>query len=118
MPAPTQWTLSGGGIAVHYTTAGTGTLHYIDIGGPKTFTGPQIRVVHVPDLGTLVSVTLNINPVAQNTFTVLLPDTNLAPGHPRAPIKTDGIATHHFLFPPLGQREFSTAVAMQGSAAL
>ena len=53
-------------------------VHWLDRriehdGGPKTFTGPQISLVAVPDLGTLASVTLHVTPIAEITFTVLLP---------------------------------------------
>jgi hypothetical protein len=78
MPVPNQWTLSGGGITVHYSVPAA-VFHYVDIGGPKTFTGPQIRLVPVPDLGTLASVTLHITPIAEITFTVLLPTVVLDP---------------------------------------
>ena len=118
MPAPNQWILSGGGITVHYATPGPGVFHYVDIGGPKTFTGPQIRVVPVPDLGALVSVTLSISPIAETTFTVLLPVVVLDATHPIEPVHTDGITTHHLLFPPFGQKEFYTVTPLNGSASL
>jgi len=115
MPVPNQWTLSGGGITVHYSVPAA-VFHYVDIGGPKTFTGPQIRLVPVPDLGTLASVTLHITPIAEITFTVLLPTVVLDP--PIEPIQTDGITTHHLLFPPFGQKEFYTVTPLTGSASL
>jgi hypothetical protein len=84
-----------------------------------TFTGPQIRVVPVPDLGTLVSVTLNVNPVAETTFTVLLPALLLDPPvFPVAPVQTEGITTLHHLFPPFGRKEFYTVIPLNGSASL
>jgi hypothetical protein len=95
-------------------------FHYLDIAGPKTFTGPQIRVVSVPDLGTLVSVTLNVSlPIAETTFTVLLPAFLLDPPiFPVAPVHTEGITTLHHLFPPFGQKEFYTVTPLNGSASL
>ena len=115
MPASNQWTLSGGGITVHYSVPAA-VFHYVDIGGPKTFTGPQIRLVPVPDLGTLASVTLHVTPVAEITFTVLLPAVVLDP--PVEPVHTEGITTHHLLFPPFGQKEFYTVTPLNGSASL
>jgi len=82
------------------------------------FTGPQIRVVSNPDLGTLVSVTLSVSPVAETTFTVLLPTVLVDATHPVEPVQTDGIITNHLLFPPLGQKEFYTVTPLTGSAAL
>jgi len=82
----------------------------------KTFTGPQIRLVAVPDLGTLASVTLHVTPIAEITFTVLLPTVVLDP--PIEPVHTDGITTHHLLFPPFGQKEFYTVTPLNGSASL
>jgi hypothetical protein len=119
LPAPSKWTLAGGGISVHYTTTPTpGVLHYVDVVGPKTFSGAQIRVVPERDLGTLVSVTLNVSPVAETTFTVLLPAAVLDAAHPVEPVQTDGFTTHHLLFPPLGQKAFYTVTPLVGSASL
>ena len=118
MPAPNHWTLAGSGITVHYNTPGPGIFHYVDLGGPKTFTGPQIRVVPVPDLGTVVSVSLGVSPVAETTFSVLLPVVGLDSTHPVEPVHTDGITTHHLLFPPFGQKEFYTVTPLAGSASL
>ena len=105
---------------VFYSTTGPGLFHYLDIHGPKTFTGPQIRVVPVPDLGTLVSVTLNATlPIAETTFTVLLPALLLDPPiFPVAPVHTEGITTLHHLFPPFGQKEFYTVTPLNGAASL
>jgi hypothetical protein len=117
---PDKWNLAGGGITVFYSTTPPGLFHYLDIHGPKTFTGPQIRVVPVPDLGTLVSVTLNVSlPIAETTFTVLLPALLLDPPvFPVAPVHTEGITTLHHLFPPFGQKEFYTVTPLNGSASL
>ena len=82
------------------------------------FNGPQIRVVSGPDLATLVSVTLSVSPVAETTFTMLLPAVLVDPAHSVEPVQTDGITTNHPLFPPLGQNELYTASALTGSASL
>jgi hypothetical protein len=68
-----HWRLHAGLTTVLYDTAGPGVLHYVHPPMNLVFNGPQIRVVANPDLGTLVSVTLSVSPVAQTTFTVLLP---------------------------------------------
>jgi hypothetical protein len=117
---PDKWNLAGAGITVFYSSTPPGLLHYVDIHGPKTFTGPQIRVVPTPDLGTLVSVTLNATlPISETTFTVLLPALLLDPPvFPVAPVSTEGITTLHHLFPPFGQKEFYTVTPLNGSASL
>ena len=101
-----------------YATPGPGLFHYVHSPANLTFTGPQIRVVPNPDLGTLVSVTLGISPVAETTFTVLLPAAIVDTTHPVEPVHTDGITTNHHLFPPLGQKEFYTVTPLAGSASL
>ena len=118
MATPMVWTLAGGGISVFYTPGGGGTFHYVHPPTSLTFTGAQIRVVPNPDLGTLVSVTLSISAIAETTFTVLLPNTEVDNVHPVAAISTDGISTTHLLFPPFGQKEFYTVTALTGSAFL
>jgi hypothetical protein len=119
MAIPAVWTLSGGGITVFYTPAGGGTFHYVHPPTTLTFAGAaQINVVPVPALGTLVSVTLSISPIAETTFTVLLPNTEVDAAHPVAAINTEGISTNHLLFPPFGQKEFYTVTALTGSAFL
>jgi hypothetical protein len=65
----------------------------------RDFTGSEIRVAEVPDLGTLVSVTIHMMvDSGSTTFTVLLPRVNLpAPlALPAAvPVTTDGVTTLH-----------------------
>jgi hypothetical protein len=103
---------------VFYATAAPGVLHYVHPPLNLVFNGPQIRVVANPDLGTLVSVTLSVSPVAETTFTVLLPAVLVDAAHPVEPVQTEGITTNHLLFPPLGQKEFYTVTPLTGSAAL
>jgi hypothetical protein len=95
-----------------------GVLHYVHPPLNLVFNGPQIRVVSNPDLGTLVSVTLSVSPVAETTFTALLPAVLLDPAHPVEPVQTEGITTTHLLFPPFGQKEFYTVTPLTGSASL
>jgi hypothetical protein len=121
---PTIWILSGGGIHVRYTTAGP-NFHYQR--GPVSldFSGSQVRVVDVPDVGTLVSVTIALTVDSGSTsFTVLLPRVNLPP--PPAlpamvPVVTDGVTTHHHLslVPAFqhGQQDFYTVTRLRGTAA-
>jgi hypothetical protein len=120
---PTSWNLRGGGIHVRYTVAGP-AFHYNGPQGVKNFTGEQIRQVEVPDLGTLVSVSIALTPDSgSTTFTLLLPRVNLPapPALPAAvPVTTDGITTaHHFSLVPAfdhGQQEFYTVATLHGTA--
>ena len=120
---PTSWNLHGGGIHVRYTVAGP-ALHYNGPQGAKDFTGQEIRQVDVPDLGTLVSVTIVLTvDSGSTTFTLLLPRVNLPapPALPVAvPVATDGITTaHHFSLVPAfnhGQQEFYTVTKLHGTA--
>ena len=121
---PTIWNLhnTAAGIQVTYSVAGP-HLHYHG-SVIRDFTGSEIRVAEVPDLGTLVSVTLLLTvDSGSTTFTLLLPRVNLPP--PPAlpalvPVTTEGVTTvHRFsLLPPLqhGQQEFYTVTPLQGTA--
>ncbi len=123
---PDLYVLSGGGIQVHYATTGfAGQPHftYHDAFRTLTFTGNQIRVVPVPDLGTLVSVTIVMTvDSGSTTFSLLLPAVQLATGAGpgSVSISTDGITTmHRFSVVPVlnhGQREFYTVTPMTGTA--
>ena len=122
---PTVWNLSNpqATIQVSYSVAGP-HLHYHQ--GPviRDFSGSEIRVVEIPDLGTLVSVTILLTvDSGSTTFTVLLPRVNLPapPALPSlVPVTTEGITTvHRFsVLPPLqhGQQEFYTVTPLQGTA--
>ena len=119
---PTNWILNGGGIHVRYSTAGP-HFHYQDSFRVLNFTGAGIRVVPVPDIGTLVSVTIHLTvDSGSTTFTVLLPLVNL-PAPPLLPVPvrvtTEGITTiHHFSIPIFtdGQQEFYTVTPLTGTA--
>ena len=115
---PSRWNLAGGGIHVFYNSTGNGNFDYQDASGIKTFSGPQIRVLQSPDLGTLVSVTLHMTiDSGSTTFTLLLPQVVLdPPSHAVEPVRTDGVTTLHRLLPGLGQKEFYTVTALTGSA--
>jgi hypothetical protein len=123
---PTIWNLfnTATGLQVSYSVAGP-HLHYHDGSVIRDFTGSEIRVAEVPDLGTLVSVTILLTvDSGSTTFTLLLPRVNLPapPALPVAiPVSTDGITTGHrfSILPPLlhGQQEFYTVTPLQGTAA-
>jgi hypothetical protein len=81
-------------------------------------------VAEVPDLGTLVSVTIHMTiDTGSTTFTLLLPHVNLPapPALPAAvPVTTDGVTTLHRFSTVLalqnGQQEFYTVTPLQGTA--
>ena len=86
----------------------------------RDFSGIEIRVVELPDLGTLVSATLLLTiDSGSTTFTLLLPRVNL-PAPPAllalVPVTTEAITTFHrfSLLPPLqhGQQEFYTVTPL------
>jgi hypothetical protein len=121
---PTSWNLNGpGGIQVRYTVAGP-ALHYSGPHGPKDFTGSAIRLMEVPDVGLLVSVTLVLTvDSGSTTLTVLLPRVNLPapPALPVAvPVTTEAITTsHHFSLVQAfnhGQQDFYTVTKLTGTA--
>lgn len=122
---PTTWNFSNTatGLQVSYSVAGP-NLHYHQGAVVKDFTGNQIRVAEVPDLGTLVSVTIQMMvDSGSTTFTLLLPIVNLPapPALPAAvPVTTDGVTTLHRFSTVLalqnGQQEFYTVTALQGTA--
>ena len=131
--APNLWSLSGGGIYVRYWTFTLGPIRqgdepphftYHDSHRTLSFHGNEIRSVDVPDLGTLVSVTLVLTvDTGSTTFTVLLPRVNIVSQGPSTsvPVSTEGIRTVHAgpLGPPFGQGqgEFYTLISLTGTAA-
>ena len=121
---PNLYQFAGGGIHVSYRTEGFRAPFFIyqDAHRMLTFSGDQVRQVEVPDLGTVVSVTLLLTvDSGSTTFSVLLPQVNL-PNHLGAsePVHTEGVTTvHRFSIPPqfnLGQRELYTFVGLSGTA--
>jgi hypothetical protein len=125
--APNLYSLAGGGLHVSYTIsgiAGAPHLTYQDATRTLSFSGTQIRTVDVPDLGTVVSVTLVLTvDTGSTTFSVLLPAVQLASGVgpvSSVPVSTDGITTfHRFSVIPVlnhGQREFYTVTPLTGTA--
>ena len=125
-PAPNQpnmFDLSGGGLHITYTTTSFGgqpQFTYHDAHKNLSFSGNQIRTVAVPDLGTIVSVTLMMTVDSGSTsFSLLIPRVNI-PGNQSVPISTDGVTTiHRFsIIPALnnGQRDFYTVTRLTGTA--
>jgi hypothetical protein len=121
---PTTWNLSNPatGLQVSYSVAGP-NLHYHHGAVVQDFTGKDIRVVEVPDLGTSVSVTIHmLIDSGSTTFTMLLPRVNLPapPALPAAvPVTADGVTTLHRFSTVLalqhGQQEFYTVTPLQGT---
>jgi len=121
---PTTWNLSNTptGLQVSYSVAGP-NLHYHQGAVVKDFTGNQIRVAELSDVGTLVSVTKMMVDVGSTTFSLLLPRVNLPapPALPAAvPVTADGVTTLHRFSTVLalqhGQQESYTVTPLQGTA--
>ena len=131
--ASNLWSLSGGGIHVRFWTFTLGPIRqgdepphltYHDSHRTLSFHGDEIRSVDVPDLGTVVSVTIVPTVDAgSTTFTLLLPRVNIASQGPltSVPVSTEGITTVHAgpFGPPIGhaQEEFYTVTPLTGTAA-
>jgi len=124
---PDLYELHGGGISVTYHplfVGGVPALTYQDAHRTLHFRGDQIRKVEVPDLGTVISVTLVMTvDTGSTTFSLLLPRVSL-PGHTGASthISTEGITTMHRLSPVpamnIGQRDVYTCTRLHGTASL
>ena len=130
--APNLWSLSGGGIHVRFWTFTLGPIRqgdepphltYHDSHLTLSFHGNEIRSLDVPDLGTVVSVTIVLSvDTGSTTFTVLLPRVNIPAQGPFSPIpvSTEGITTLHAgpFGPPFGQaqEEFYTVTPLTGTA--
>ena len=117
---PNLWVLQGGGIHIRYSTAGP-DFFYQDSIRTLHHKGQEVRVVQVPDLGSVVSITIFLTvDSGSSTFTVLLPRVNL-PAQPfsSAPVSTDGITTaHHFSILQAfqhGQQDFYNVTPLTGT---
>lgn len=124
---PNHYELTGGGIDVMFLPMGLGGkphLTYQDAQRTLQFVGDQIRIAGLPDLGSVVSVTLVLTPDSgSTTFSVILPDVNLDNQRgSSAHIHTDGITTQHrfSLIPQLlrGQLERYHVTRLAGTASL
>ena len=124
--SPNLYQLAGGDVHVTFRTEGFRApfFTYRDAQRSLSFSGSQIRLVDVPDLGTVVSVTLMLTvDSGSTTFSLLLPRVNL-PCQLRAsePVHTVAIITvHHISIAPqfdVGQRDFYKPVFLTGTASL
>lgn len=125
--APGRYHLSGDGITIVYQPPGVGgpaELNYKDNQRVLHFRGDEIRRVEVPDLGTVVSVTLVRSADSGSTsFSVVVPSVEL-PNQVGAavPVTTEAIVTLHTAFPApalrRGQSQVYTAIGLRGTASL
>jgi len=124
---PDLFQLEGGGISITFHPVFVGArpqLVYQDPYRTLTFRGDEIRRVEVPDLGSVISVTIVPSvDTGTTTFSLLLPQVSL-PNQVGAstPISTEGITTVHRFSPVpagrLGQREVYTVTPLHGTASL
>jgi hypothetical protein len=125
--APNQYHLHGHGVRISYYPGGAGPLTvdgpiiltYQDAHGSKVFRGEQAHVVDVAQLGTCVTVTLEIIiDKGSVTATVLIP-TVVLPAGGSTTVETQLITTSHEQFlTGLGQpqRDHYTVTPLTGEA--
>ena len=131
MTSPNQYHLNGGGVSVSYYPDGFGPpiegrgslrLVYQDVHQSKSFYDNDVRTVTVPDLGTVVSVTLVMTvDTGSTTFSLLVPDVDLPEGQSSVFIDTEGITTVHRIFVALighPQSETYSVTELCGTAAV
>jgi hypothetical protein len=129
--SPNQYHLNGGGISVAYypdgfgpIREGRGPLHlvYQDAFRSLAFYGEEVRTVEVPDLGTVVSVTIvETVDTGYTSFSLLIPDVDLPTDQSSVFIRTEGITTVHRIFAALighPQSETYTVTSLNGTAAV
>jgi hypothetical protein len=129
--SPNQYHLNGGGVSVSYYPDGFGPpiegrgslrLVYQDVHQSRSFYDNDVRTVAVPDLGTVVSVTLVMTvDTGSTTFSLLVPDVDLPGGQNSVFIDTDGITTVHRIFVALighPQSETYSVTGLCGTAAV
>jgi hypothetical protein len=126
---PNQYHLTGRGLTISYFPDGLGPigpaggthLIYQDAHRTLTFQLNEIREVDVPDVGLLLSVTINRTiDIGFTSFTVIVPHVRLpdilgASAH----ISTDGITTTHRIFAGLighAQAESYVVTKLTGTA--
>src|SRR3954451_6585767 len=94
-----HFSLSGRGVRVDFSEtsiSGRPLLTYQDTVRTLNFIGDGIRINEVPDIGSIVSVTLSITPdVGSTTFSVLIPHVTVSGPNGSASISTYGITTMH-----------------------
>jgi hypothetical protein len=130
---PNLWILSGGGITIRYSdifvlgpASGPHLVYQNSLSSISlTFDKSEIREIEVPDLGKIVSVTIQKSvDFISTSLSLLLPVVNIIESGPISslPVNLSAIITAH-LGPnvvsfPLGhgQRETYTVIPMSGSA--
>jgi hypothetical protein len=130
MTNPNQYHLHGEGISVAYypdgfgpILEGRGPLHlvYQDAFRSLAFYGDEVRTVQVPDLGTVISVTIvETVDTGYTSFSLLIPDVDLPTDQSSVFIHTEGITTVHRIFVALighPQSETYTVSSLNGTAA-
>lgn len=125
--SPNQYHLQGDGVQISYYPGGAGpltvdgpiVLTYQDTHHTLVFRGEQAHVVDVPELGTCVTVTLDLTVDAgSTTATLLIPNVVLPPGGSTT-VQTELITTRHLFFVTgLGhpQRDRYTVTPLTGEA--
>jgi hypothetical protein len=129
MSIPNQYYLQGNGISVAYFPNGFGPPHtngplhftYRDSVRSLAFYGDEVRLVEVPDLGAIVSVTIVPSvDTGPTTFSLVVPDVGM-PEHGSVDIATFGVTTmDHVLFGAIGhpQRQTYAVTQLTGTAVL
>lgn len=124
---PDVYHLHGRGMQITYYPDGSGpptadgpvTVVYQDTHATKTFRAKQVTVTEVAEVGTLVSVVLQVTvDVGSTTATLLIPSVVLA-GAQSVPVHTVLITTVHSTpFSGIGhpQRDVYTTTKLAGSA--
>jgi hypothetical protein len=104
---PNQYHLHGHGVSIAYYPDGFGPvqqngrlrLSYRDASRTLSFYGDQVRVAQVPDIGTIVSVTIVPSvDTGPTDFSLVVPDVALALADSSAEIETFGVTTMHYVF--------------------
>jgi hypothetical protein len=129
--SPNQYHLRGGGISVAYYPDGFGPIEegrgplrvvYQDAFRSLAFYGEEVRTIEVPDLGTVVSVTIvETVDTGYTSFSLLVPDVDLPTDRSSVSINTEGITTVHRIFIALighPQSETYTVTSLNGTAAV
>jgi hypothetical protein len=122
--AANHFSLSGHGIHVDFSATsldGRPLLSYHDSVRTLSFRGDDIRITEDPDLGSIVSVTLNTTvDVGSTSFTVLIPHVTVSGMGGSALVSTNGITTTHKTpFAPQlvrGQRDIYHVTHLTGTA--
>ena len=95
---------------------------YQDAFRSLAFHGNEVRIVKVPDVATVVSVTIvETVDTGYTSFSLLVPDVDLPTGQSSVSINIEGITTIHRIFVALighPQSETYTVTPLNGTAAV